>query len=62
MTILDGMESETLATLAPVTKTIQAENVKVIGVDQVFEASRSVRFGFIMGFQLKTNWLLVDWP
>nr|VDC70875.1 unnamed protein product [Brassica rapa] len=41
MTILDGMESETLATLAPVTKTIQAENVKVIGVDQVFEASRS---------------------
>ncbi|XP_048616162.1 disease resistance protein RPS6 [Brassica napus] len=23
---------------------------------------RTVRFGFIMGFQLKTNWQLVDWP
>ncbi|KAH0850593.1 hypothetical protein HID58_093804, partial [Brassica napus] len=35
MTILDGMESETLATLAPVTKTIQAENVKFDGAQSV---------------------------
>ncbi|CAN7104625.1 unnamed protein product, partial [Brassica rapa subsp. narinosa] len=43
MTILDGMESGTLASLAPVTKTIQAENVKVIGVDQIDQVSEASR-------------------
>ncbi|CAF2057413.1 unnamed protein product, partial [Brassica napus] len=41
--ILDGMELGTLASLAPVTKTIEAENVKVVGVDQIDQVSEASR-------------------
>ncbi|KAF2592913.1 hypothetical protein F2Q70_00043522 [Brassica cretica] len=43
MAILDGMELGTLASLAPVTKTIEAENVKVVGVDQIDQVSEASR-------------------
>ncbi|KAF3519081.1 hypothetical protein DY000_02060725 [Brassica cretica] len=53
MAILDGMELGTLASLAPVTKTIEAENVKVVGVDQIDQVSEASRID--QGEILETN-------